>query len=250
MSDIEELEMERRDGGIRSESFTKDSLANDTVPGLELKEKRLTKILSNSKIHLDVYAQLRMNARKALLQVQLELNRRAEAAQMRLDVQKKILCISTCHAPSDLPDWGDREVWQMGQGWLTFAHPSDLGDTPDWLQPIDDMADELGCMFIWFDCDNIKFDELPQFEWTQTANDPAAGAVGEETVRNGDGLDLIIRHLVKVDKATLVEALSDIISRTGYDEHNQYDELEQVVGSELFDSIRFTLRTKLKIVFP
>ena len=50
MSDIEPLELEMRDGGIRSESFQHDSLVNDTEEGLNNKEFRLAKILANRKI--------------------------------------------------------------------------------------------------------------------------------------------------------------------------------------------------------
>ena len=74
-----------------------------------------------------------------------------------------MLDLSTAHAPSDSPDFGELRVARHEYGWIVFVQPA--SNAPAWLTPIHVLAVQNDCILINFDRDGPCVDGLPTYEW-------------------------------------------------------------------------------------
>ena len=85
---------------------------------------------------------------------------------------KRILDLSTAHAPSNEPDFGDIR-WESHQyGWIVFVSEHPLSGVEDWFEPILKEAIRLDCMMVLFDRDAPVCDGLPTYEWDKEFPNP------------------------------------------------------------------------------
>lgn len=83
---------------------------------------------------------------------------------------RKVLDLSTAHAPSPNPPFGAVRGEQHQTGWVLFvggdvASEDDLHRLADWLRPIYRMALQEDAILINFDRDAEIVDSLPTYEW-------------------------------------------------------------------------------------
>ena len=83
----------------------------------------------------------------------------------------KILDVSTRHAPSTAPDFGDLRWGPAadGYGWVLwlpeFGPAENFREHPKWLRPILRKAQRETCVMLNFDRDGHLHADLPTFDW-------------------------------------------------------------------------------------
>ena len=87
-----------------------------------------------------------------------------------------VMSISTAHiplartrtghimAPTMEADFGDVRVLPYNYGWVVFVTDPELGGCSDWLEPIMQVAFEIGSMLIQFDAENEVLSMFTNFE--------------------------------------------------------------------------------------
>lgn len=79
---------------------------------------------------------------------------------------EKSLALSTAHAPSSRPDFGNMRVAEHKYGWIVFVTKPDPGIYYGaWLNPILELALKENCTLINFDADADEVDGLKVYDW-------------------------------------------------------------------------------------
>lgn len=81
-----------------------------------------------------------------------------------LDNFSMVFDLSTAHAPSSDPDFGDMRYESHDYGWVVWFTDSD-DSVPKWMKPIVNLARANGCALIMFDADAARFEGLKTYEW-------------------------------------------------------------------------------------
>lgn len=86
------------------------------------------------------------------------------------DITKKMLDLSTSHAPKN-PDFGSLRSVCTGFGWVCFVGDPDMeDDVPEWLSPILKYAFDSDCILITFDSDATVYEQFPTYEGQLSVN--------------------------------------------------------------------------------
>lgn len=100
---------------------------------------------------------------------------------------EKILVLSTAHLEESvakaLPDAASSDdaranqrdamwhpTWTRPEGWMFYVPPRGIedhryDDAPHCLKACANLAREVGCVWLMFDCDAMRIDGLPTWEW-------------------------------------------------------------------------------------
>lgn len=89
-------------------------------------------------------------------------------AHLTKEVAEELPVFSTNDAdPANRPWW---PAWTREEGWMFYVPPRDVDDdrykvAPVCIQACVNLARELGCCWLMFDCDGTCIDGLPTWEW-------------------------------------------------------------------------------------
>lgn len=83
---------------------------------------------------------------------------------------EKVLDLSTAHAPSPNPDFGEARYVAHSFGWIVFVqgpqgNHQELDGVPAWLIPIMMKAQNEKCILINFDMDAEEIEGLSTWDW-------------------------------------------------------------------------------------